>query len=129
MHVHKKYNPPTVAPAYSNYAQSTEVQAVKRWLYVSGQCGVRADGSIPSDFRSQCELAMDNVLANLSAADMSAEDIVKVTLFVVDRADLGEARQVRDAKLGGNPVSSTLVFISGLILPEFKIEIECVAAK
>lgn len=127
--MHKKYNPPAIAPVYSNYVNSTEVEAGKRWLYVSGQCGVQADGSIPTEFRAQCEVAMDNVLANLAEAGMDAEDIVKVTFFMVDRADLKAAREVRDSKLRDIAVSSTLVFISGFILPEFKIEIECVAAK
>lgn len=127
--MHKKYNPETIARAYSNYVNGTEVDAGKRWLYVSGQCGVRQDGSIPKDFREQCEVALDNVLEVLRAADMGAEDIVKVTFFMVDRGGLKDAREVRDAKLGGIPVSSTLIFVSGFILEEFKIEIECVAAK
>jgi enamine deaminase RidA (YjgF/YER057c/UK114 family) len=127
--MHKKYNPPGIAPPVANYVNSTEVDSGKRWLFVSGQCGIRADGSIPADFRSQCQVAMDNVMANLQAAGMSAEDIVKMTFFLTDRADLKEARGIRGEKLGNINVSSTLVFISGLVLPEFKIEIECVAAK
>lgn len=127
--MHKKHNPATLAPTYSHYVNGTEVDPGRRWLHVSGQCGVRPDGSIPNDFDSQCEVALDNVLAVLSSADMGPSDIVKVTFFMTDRNDLRRAREIRDRKFEGVAVSSTLIFVSGMILPEFKIEIECVAAK
>lgn len=127
--MHKKHNPPELAPAYSHYVNGTEVEPGLRWLYVSGQCGVRPDGSIPSDFATQCEVALANVLAVLKSGGMGPKDIVKVTFFMTDRNDLRQAREIRDRKLENVAVSSTLIFVSGMILPEFKIEIECVAAK
>lgn len=127
--MHKKYNPSDLAPVYSNYVNCTEVEPGKRWLFVSGQCGVRQDGSVPEDFTTQCEVAMDNVLANLREAGMAAEDVVKLTFFMTSREDIASAREVRDRKLGGTAVSSTLILVSGFILPVFKIEIECIAAK
>lgn len=127
--MHIRHNPETMAPPYSNYVNGTEVAASKRWLYVSGQCGVRPDGSIPLDFETQCEVAMDNVLAVLAAADMRPEDVVKVSFFMTDRNDLQAARTIRDRKLNNVAVSSTLILIAGMILPEFKIEIECTAAR
>jgi len=127
--MHRKHNPITIAPAYSNYVNGTEVDSDKRWLYVSGQCGVRKDGSIPDGFADQCEIALDNVIEVLKSADMDVEDIVKVTFYMLDRDHLKEAREIRDRKLRNIPVSSTLILVSGMILPEFKIEIECVAAR
>lgn len=53
-------------------------------LFVSGQVGSRADGTPEPDFKRQVELAFDNLLATLQAAECSLDDIVDVTTFHTD---------------------------------------------
>lgn len=127
--MHIKYNPDTLAPAYSNYAQATEIKLSGRMLFISGQCGVQPDGFIPEDFEEQCRVAFDNILKILSSSGMTVADIAKITIFMVDSADLNVVRKVRDEKFSDIPVSSSFIFVSGMIKPEFKLEIECIAAK
>lgn len=125
----KKHNPASIVAPFSNYAQGVEAAPGLRWLHVSGQVGVRKDGSCPADFAGQCEIAWDNLLAVLQAAGMGPKDIVKVTTFMTDAKDLPASRPIRDKKLDGVAVASTLIFVVGLARPDWKIEIECTAAK
>lgn len=54
------------------------------FLFVSGQVGSREDGSPEPDFEAQVRLAFDNLNAILDAAGSSFEDVVDVTVFIVD---------------------------------------------
>jgi len=127
--MHKKHNPGSIPAPFSNYAHGVEAASGLRWLHVSGQVGVKQDGSCPSEFAAQFETAMDSLLEVLKAAGMGPEDIVKMTTFMTDRNDLAASRPIRDRKLNRVPVASTLIFVAGLARPEWKVEIECTAAK
>ena len=67
------------------YPQAVEVVGAKRLLFVSGQIPVRADGTLPKEFKEQARLAWANVEAQLRAAGMSLDNLVKVTIFLSDR--------------------------------------------
>ena len=53
-------------------------------LFVSGQVGARQDGSPETDLTKQVQLAFDNLNALLSAAGCTFDDVVDVTLFILD---------------------------------------------
>jgi enamine deaminase RidA (YjgF/YER057c/UK114 family) len=53
-------------------------------LFVSGQVGSRPDGSPEPELDAQVRLAFDNLNAILAAAGCSFEDVVDVTVFIVD---------------------------------------------
>jgi len=75
-------NAPVVA---GGYAQAREVTDSNRTLYISGQIPVTADGKTPASFEEQAHVAWNNVKAQLSAANMGIENLVKVTIFLADR--------------------------------------------
>ena len=76
----------TVAPSASGgYSQAVEVQNSMRLLFISGQIPVKPDGEVPDSFVEQARLAWANVEAQLKAANMSLENIVKHTTFLSDR--------------------------------------------
>lgn len=54
------------------------------FLFVSGQVGSREDGSPEPDLKAQIGLAFDNLNAVLTAAGCTFDDVVDVTLFVVE---------------------------------------------
>lgn len=54
------------------------------FLFVSGQVGSREDGSPEPELEAQIRRAFGNLNAVLQAADCTFEDVVDVTLFVVD---------------------------------------------
>jgi 2-iminobutanoate/2-iminopropanoate deaminase len=124
----KHHNPKTVAPPFSRYSHGIEAPDKARWLHVSGQVGVTPDGKIVEGAEAQIEQAWRNVLSVLAAAGMGAHNLVKVTTFLIDRADLAPARAIRERMLQGAEPASTLIFVAGLASPDWLVEIEAVAA-
>ena len=118
--------PDAVQPA-SSYPQAVEVVGARRLLFVSGQIPVRADSTVPKEFKEQARLAWANVEAQLRAAGMGLDNLVKVTIFLSDRAYNLENREVRRAVLGDRPVALTVI-ITGIFDPAWLLEIEAVAA-
>ena len=109
------------------YAQAVELSGAQRLLFVSGQIPVAADGATPKDFTSQARLAWANVEAQLRAAGMTLDNLVKVTIFLADRAYAMENREVRNAVLASRTPALTVI-ITGIFDPDWLIEIEAVAA-
>ncbi|CAN5355810.1 RidA family protein [soil metagenome] len=54
------------------------------FLFVSGQVGSREDGSPEPELEAQVRRAFDNLNAILSAAGCTFDDVVDVTVFIVD---------------------------------------------
>ena len=125
----KPINPPTIAPPFSHYSQAVEVPAGARWLHISGQVGVRVDGTLEQGFTAQAERAWDNLLAILAAAGMGPADVVKANVYLTRGSDLAESRRIRDAKLAGAAPASTLAVVAALANPAWLFEVEAVAAK
>jgi enamine deaminase RidA (YjgF/YER057c/UK114 family) len=110
----------------SPYTQAVEITGATRTLYMSGQVPAEPSGAVPDDVTRQCELAWANIGAQLRAAGMTLDNIVKVTTILPDRASLGASRAVRQKVLGDRKPASTLI-VGGLASPDWKIEIEVIA--
>lgn len=54
------------------------------FLFVSGQVGSREDGSPEPELQAQVRLAFENLNAILHAAGCTFDDVVDVTVFIVD---------------------------------------------
>ena len=74
------HTPHAAAPG-GHYSQAVRHQDT---LYVSGQLPIRADGShsVDEPFEVQTAIALDNLLAIITAAECSIEDLIKVTVYV-----------------------------------------------
>jgi enamine deaminase RidA (YjgF/YER057c/UK114 family) len=106
-----------------------EVSTNSRLLYVSGQLGVAPDGSVADDFAGQANQAFRNVMAILEEAGMGPADIVRVNTYLTDSNDIPDYRAIRDSHMSGHEAASTMIVISALAQPRFRIEVEAVAAK
>ncbi len=120
-------NAPNAPAAMGGYAQAVEVTGASRLLFISGQVPTAKDGTAPDTFREQCRLAWANVEAQLRAAGMTLDNLVKVTTFLADRRDAMENRAVRAEVLGGRSPAMTVI-IAGIFDEAWLIEIEAVAA-
>lgn len=120
--------PSDIAPPFSRYAHGVVVAPDCRWLHVSGQVGVRPDGTIAEGAQAQLEQAFANLFAVLSDAGMGKRDLVKLTVLLTAADQVGLYREVRDRCLEGTVVASTLLIVAGLASPAFLVEIEAVAA-
>ena len=112
-----------------NYTHGMVSEGARRWLHLSGQVGVNPDGSTADGTLAQCRRALANVGALLEAGGMTPDDIVHMRIFLLDRGDIPALRQARGEFLGARVIPSTLVLVSGLVDPAWKVEIEVVAAR
>jgi 2-iminobutanoate/2-iminopropanoate deaminase len=121
-------NPDGMHRPVANYTHQIEVSGTDRLLFLSGQIGMDADGTIPESPLNQLALALENVLINLKAADMTVADLTKLTLYVVGDMDAAGRRDILQAKLGDHAPCMTLVFVVALANPRLKVEIDAFAA-
>lgn len=100
-------------------------------VVVSGQVPLDAHGELvgPDDPEAQLRQVFENLRTALTAAGSSLAQVVKVTVFLTDIADLPVYRRVRDEYLSTDPPpASSLVQVAGLVHPAFRVEIEALAA-
>lgn len=126
--MHREINPSNFPEAQSNYSQGVVNDAGVERLVISGQVGVRADGSIAEGLDAQMQQTWDNFLAVLKAARFDKADVVKVTLFTTVPA-LQEFRRAREQALAGHAPAGTYVQVAGLADPNSLVEIEGEAVK
>lgn len=114
---------------FARYSHAVEVPAGSRLVFVSGQLGITAEGQVPPDAADQAELIFQAIGRILAEAGMTLADVVRLNAYVVDRADLAAYMAVRDRHVATPPPASTLMLVSGFARPEFKVEVEAVAAR
>lgn len=128
----RSLTPPTIRPPFARYAHGVEVPAGWRLVATSGQLGIGADGSVPEGAEAQAALCFAACAAILAEAGMGPADVIRINAFVTGRAHMPGYMAARDAWLASVPAdalpASTLVIVSGFTRPEFKVEVEVVAA-
>lgn len=122
-------NPSDVPAPGAAYTHQIEIPPGERLLVLSGQVGRRLDGSIPAEAAAQMEVAFENLRRNLQAAGMEMGDIVKLTFFIVGEMAAPERARVIASHLGEHRPCMTLVFVSALAAPEYKVEVDAWASK
>jgi enamine deaminase RidA (YjgF/YER057c/UK114 family) len=125
----RRLTPDSIHPPFARYAHGVEIQAGNRLVFCSGQLGIGKDGIVPADIEAQARLCFRAIAAILAEADMTLADIVRVNAYVVGAEYLAGYMKVRDEFMGNPPPASTLMVVQGFARPEFKVEIEAVAAR
>ncbi|TAK88288.1 MAG: RidA family protein [Betaproteobacteria bacterium] len=125
----KKLNPPSISAPLGAYTHGIEISPGARVVHLSGQVGVRADGSVAEGIEGQLECAWQNIFAILAAAGMGPADIVKVTTYLTRPEDFKVHPRIRAKYLGESRPGATAVCVSALAAPEFLCEVEVIAAK
>ncbi|HEX5837756.1 MAG TPA: RidA family protein [Anaerolineales bacterium] len=126
----KEYrNPLDVHKPLGLYTHQVEVRDRERLLVISGQVGMREDGTVPEDALEQIDVAFENIFRNLRAANMDVSDIIKLTYYLVGEIDTAKRRELVASKLQGHQPCSTLVYVAGLATPLYKVEIEAWASR
>ena len=125
---HRPLNPDSVAKPASAYAQAVLVEGGKR-LVISGQIGVRPDGTMADGYEAQARQAWANILAILADAGFSVSDLVKITAYDVAPGHVAVYRAIRDEMLSGHLGASPYVQVAGLAAPGLLTEIEAEAVR
>ena len=121
--------PARIRKPFARYSPAVEVPAGTRWRACSGQLGISASDEIPESAEAQAVLCFEAIGACLAEAGMSFADIVRINAYVTDRAHMAPYMAVRDRYVASPPPASTLMIVTGFTRPEFKVEVEAIAAK
>ena len=122
-------NPESLHSPGAAYSHSALVTAGSDLVFISGQIGIRPDGSLASGLTEQADQVFSNISALLGASGLGAADIVKLTMFVVAGHDIQAVRRSRSSFLGSHRPASTAVFVPQLADPAWLVEVEAVAAR
>jgi enamine deaminase RidA (YjgF/YER057c/UK114 family) len=122
-------NPQNVHQPLGSYSHQIEIKGNERMLVLSGQVGMRQDGTVPDDPLEQLDVAFENIFRNLQAAKMSVKDIIKLTYFLVGEIDTAKRRELVASRLQGHAPCSTLVYVAALASPIYKVEIDAWASR
>ena len=118
--------PPGRQALYEKNRYSPAVRA-NGLLFVSGQVGSRPDGSPEPELVAQVRLAFENLNAVLAAAGCTFDDVIDVTVFIVDpEKNFETIWQIVPAYWGEAP-HPTLTGIGVTWLYGFQFEIKVVA--
>jgi enamine deaminase RidA (YjgF/YER057c/UK114 family) len=97
------------------------------FLFVSGQVGSHEDGSPEPDLKKQVALAFQNLNAVLKAADCTFDDVVDVTIFIVDPASRFDTIWEVVPEYWGNAPFPNITCVGVTWLYGFDFEIKVIA--
>lgn len=111
---------------YEKHRYSPAVRA-NGLLFVSGQVGSREDGSPEPELDAQVRLAFKNLNAILAEAGCTFEDVVDVTVFMVDPHTRFERAWEVAAEFWGQAPYPTATAVGVTWLAGFDFEIKVIA--
>ena len=121
-------NPQHVHQPLGAYSHQVEIRGNERMLVLSGQVGMREDGTVPEDPIEQINVALENIFRNLQAANMDVKDIIKLTYYLVGEVDTAKRRELVASKLQAHQPCSTLLHVAALASSIYKVEIDAWAS-
>ena len=104
------------------------MHGAERLLFVSGQVGVDAGGAVMDGIEEQSRQAAANLGAVLAEAEMSLEDLTKLTIYLTDPDHVPGFMAGAGALPTPSP-ATTLLIVQQLASPGLLVEIEAVAAR
>ena len=116
-----------IYPASDDYVHALEVRAPERLLFVSGTMGLDSNGVAGKTLDDQLALIWSNIRTILASADMSVDNIVRLTSYLTDPAYAEANATARVAALGGRVVPTTAI-VAQTLVSDWLVEIEIVAA-
>ena len=131
MSARKRFLSPGTLPPPFGYSHVVDAPA-GRVIFISGQVPLDQAGELvgEGDIEAQARQVFENLTTALEAADASWPDVVKLNFFVVDVAQIGAVRGVRDEYVNtGQPPASTLIEVSRLFRDDVLIEVDAVAVR
>ncbi|GAA1517672.1 RidA family protein [Dactylosporangium maewongense] len=104
-----------------------EVRGAERLLFVAGTMGLDAAGVPGATLAEQLDLVWGNIRAILASAQMTVDNIVRLTSYLRDAAYAEANAAARVAALGGRVVPTTAI-VAQTLDTNWLVEIEVIAA-
>ena len=115
-------------PAFS---QVVMTQGKGKTIYIGGQDSVNAQREVvgKGDIAEQTEQVMKNLQTALAACGATLDNLVKLSIYIVQGQDLNRGFQASQKFLGNllNPPAISGFFVAALTNPNFLVEIDAIA--
>jgi enamine deaminase RidA (YjgF/YER057c/UK114 family) len=111
-------------------ATYTQVVKAGKLLFIAGQTAVTAEGKIVGPgMKEQVDQVLTNLEIALRSQGANLSHVVKITTYVTSMAEYRapDVMGLRTERFRGRVPASTLVEVSGLANPDYKVEIEAIA--
>lgn len=122
----ERINPPGLSTP-TTYSHIVKAGGI---LYIAGQVGADAQGKVVGPgMVEQVEQVLKNLQIALKSQGLDFSHVTKINIYVtdVDAFRAPDAAAVRAKYFGAHRPASTLVGVTRLASPEYKVEIEAVA--
>lgn len=116
-----------VYAATGDYVHAIEVRNAERLLFVAGTMGLDPAGVPGTTLAEQLELIWSNLRAILASADMTVDNIVRLTSYLRDASYAEANAEARVAALGNRAVPTTAI-VAETLVSDWLVEIEVTAA-
>lgn len=121
------HNPTDGIYPATDYIHAMEVRGAQRLLYVSGTMGLDPDGKPGATLAEQLDQIWTNLRTILAEANMTVDNIVRLTSYLRDHAYAEDNAAARLAALGGRRIPTTAIVVQTLE-NDWLVEIEVIAA-
>lgn len=115
-------------PAFS---QIITTKGTGKTIYIGGQNAVDENAQLvgKNDIAVQTEQVMKNLATALKSCNADLKDLVKLTIYLVQGQDLSKGFEVSQKFLKevSKPPIVTVLYIAGLVNPDYLIEIDAIA--
>lgn len=115
-----------VYPATDDYIHALEVRGAERMLFVAGTMGLDQTGTPGGSLDEQLELIWSNLARILASAEMTVDNIVRITSYLRDPAYAEANATARIKALGGRAVPTTAI-VAQTLAEDWLVELEVIA--
>lgn len=100
-----------------------------RMVFAAGQVALDEDGAVigVGDPAAQTDATLENLQRVLNEGGATLGDVVRLTVFLTDMANLPAVQEVRARYFPIDPPASSTIEISALVVPELMVEIDAIA--
>lgn len=98
-------------------------------VYASGQIGVAADGSVPTDIEPAAHHAMDNLKRAFAAAGVEMRDVVRCTVMLTDMSQWDAFNRVYVSYFEAGRLPARSATGANALALGASVEVECTAYK
>ncbi len=116
-----------IYPATGDYVHAMEVREPKRFLFVARTMGLDQGGLAGKTLAEQLDLMWSNIRTILASADMTVDNIVRLTSYLRDPAYAEANAKARVKALNGR-VIPTIGIVAQTLSSDWLVEIEVIAA-
>ena len=113
------------------FSQIVTTQGNGKTIYIGGQDAVNLKGEIigKGDIAAQTEQVMKNLQTALSASETTFDNLVKLTIYLVQGQNIQSGFEVSQKYFGKlkSPTASSVLVVAGLANPDFLVKIDAIA--